>query len=127
MTARRGKSELGREAHDHLLAALIVDAERAARDEDLGTFGPEFLQRRAQQRLVEHVGRDETVRRPQVPARRQLDLADVALAAREQRFDAARHAEDADLRDVAFQQRVRRLRRAVRDEHDVGRQDTAAF
>ena len=59
------------------------------------------------------------MQRTQPAARRQLDLLDAALAAREQRFHPAGHADDADRRHIAFEQRVGRLRRAVREEHDV--------
>ena len=54
-------------------------------------------------------------RRPAAPAR------NASRRAAERRAEA----HDADARDVAFEQRVRRLRRRVRDERDRGRVDAA--
>ena len=50
----------------------------------------------------------------------QLDRLDRGLRTRAQPFDPAADAGDADDRDVALEQRVRRLRRSVRDEAHVG-------
>ena len=106
---------------DRLLAAVIVDAEGAGRDDDAHALRAQLLDGRQRTLVGELFGGDETVTRPQEAPGRQLDLADVALPAREQRFHAARHADHADRRHVAFQQRVRGLGGAVRQEdHMLG-------
>jgi len=56
---------------------------------------------------------------------RQLDFCNINFVAGARRFPAATHADDPDARHVSFQQRVRRLRRAVGDQHDFVGIDTA--
>lgn len=105
---------------DRPLARRPVDAERVARDERL---------RAAREQGVDRPGpRARVVRRNEEAAR-----GEGCPSAERRRRDGDRttgeqarppgDADDADARDVAFQQRVRRLRRRVRDERDARRVD----
>jgi hypothetical protein len=114
-------------SHHQLFAALVVHAERTARDDDLDAFRTQLFDRVAHRSLIDHVGGEEAMSRTQMPPGRKLDLLDGALAAREQRFDAARHADHADCGDVAFEQRIGGLRRAVSEEDHIGGRNPGAL
>ena len=60
-------------------------------------------------------------------AGRELDPVDAALPGGERRGRPARNGDDADRRHVAFEQRVGRLGRRMREEHDVLGRDPGAF
>ena len=99
-----GQAEFRGNAHHQFFGALIIHAECAACDDDLHAFVTQGFEGLAHQRFVQLVGGDETMPRPQEAARRELDVLDVALTTCQHRFDAARHADDADRGDVAFEQ-----------------------
>ena len=52
-----------------------------------------------------------------------FDVSDICLAACAARIYAGRHADDPHARNIAFQQRIRRLRRAMGNEGDILRCD----
>ena len=117
--AGRGYAHRGGRAHHQLFTASVVDSEGTARHHDLDAFGAKLLQHPTHRLLVENIRGQKAMRRPQTPARRQLDLLDAALAPGQQRLHAARHSENAHRGHVTFQQRVGRLSGAVCQEHDI--------
>ncbi len=125
--AGRGQTHSGGGAHHQLLAASVIYPEGAARHHHLDAFGAKLFQHPTHGVLVQNIGGQKAVRGPQMPARRQLDLLDAALALGEQRLHAARHSENTHRGHVAFQQRVGRLGGAVCQKHDIPWLDARAL
>ena len=122
MAAAREQIGLAAELAHQLLRARRVDAEGAGGDEDAGAFGlqrGDGLAHLGRRHGVEH---EEAVGGRQHATGRQLDGLDADLGFGELGGVGARHADDADGRYIAFQQRVGGLRGAVGEEdHLVGR------
>jgi len=117
-----GKTELAGHRHHQLLGARVVDAEGVGGHDDAHAPVAQRLHRRPHVLAAECVTAEKDVAGRDPAPGGQLDVADVRLAARQPRLDRApAHAKDTHGGDITFEQRVGRLRRAVRDEDDVAR------
>lgn len=109
-----------------LLPLGPVDAERLAGDEDLSPLALQLLDGSADGRRVVGVG-DMRVRQRESFAGGEFELAERGEAAGEHRRGAGPDADQSDGRDVALQEGVGGLGRAVRQEGDVGRGGAGLF
>ena len=115
MPRRRDRAAFPRRGDDASLTRRAVDAERFARNDRFCSAGEQPFDRAHDRAGVTRTRIDDLRRERGARAERnrRYPFVDALEPA-----EGTVQADDADLRDVAFEQRVRRLGRRVRDERD---------